>query len=900
MAAMPSFDAVLLKIYQHFGLEAYQSKVKEKFGQLGLESDNHLEMKAKIIEGILDSLGLAGAARIDAQSNFDEAEAFYKAVEMNTWTSDAHERQVLWYLLGHVFVPGLARRIGFWNCETACDTGMPGGAFWFLPHLDHESGTVHLPVVQVMDWLIDLLGTSIGQAKDGLGSPHHRDGKQDSMAKSLHNWRSGVIPDVYSINFYFPDNARLVFKGAFTVDATQSADSQFESALGFLDVKGVNPQRLRFEIPITDPDRLEFILSGRANAAEKSHFVRLLQERFAAPSLRDVRQRLLVARMIQEGYGQLLRILCPGVEATCTDPKKNKLLQLSGIFSAVYNLTIHSYKSAGNAVEADALFEKEIPPWDQADFFLSILPSHFDAGPAVGKLLTTRLAACKNEILEDFIGLDSASNQAVQLCRMQRWRDEMLEMRAVEQLLERMRTSSPWRALQKISTHSVVRLALAEGGLSGRAKSAALDRLVELSSTSFDLMEGRLLKLDGLLHCDRKDRPEDVQARVQSILTDADTDPATSSAFKAPLLQYKAKHLLSQNDFTGAGELFRAALEACHENGFGSMRGIVARDNLAIAVANQGLIRGNHEKYYRNMNAYGMQYAGARSLQDTAVSAADYFWRHLYQPYPNVENLLPLEHAQFEKIAKETTGFICLGDWPGLKGWLTTNGKLFKKTKVKSVRGDTMLLLWLKMLQHLEDGLRTMPGAIGTSLPARVELEQYLSNCRHAIEIVAAVWPEQVRLNDFKGQTPLMLVADSNDVQLATAFLAAGAQVEAQDYLGRTALHSAVTGRSLGSLAAMLSYQPDVRAATSEGHTPLHTAVRMGYPDMVMLLMEYDITLTTVEDRRGSTPTDLARVIGQNAAGFKREMEKMQRREVGSCADYLKILAALDGTNKRQ
>lgn len=64
--------------------------------------------------------------------------------------------------------------------------------------------------------------------------------------------------------------------------------------------------------------------------------------------------------------------------------------------------------------------------------------------------------------------------------------------------------------------------------------------------------------------------------------------------WKAAILQYKAKHLLACNDFEGAGKLFREALEAGLARNYGRLRGEVARDCLATAVANQRLIPESH------------------------------------------------------------------------------------------------------------------------------------------------------------------------------------------------------------------------------------------------------------------------------------------------------------------
>lgn len=61
---------------------------------------------------------------------------------------------------------------------------------------------------------------------------------------------------------------------------------------------------------------------------------------------------------------QPLKFLCPDVEETCTDPARNKLLQLVGLFGTTYDRTIAARENGHSREESDAWFEAQLAPWD--------------------------------------------------------------------------------------------------------------------------------------------------------------------------------------------------------------------------------------------------------------------------------------------------------------------------------------------------------------------------------------------------------------------------------------------------------------------------------------------------------------------------------------------------------
>jgi hypothetical protein len=793
MATIPSFENILLEIHQSLGVVPYKTEVKKKFDNLGMPTNNHADMADDVLSAIFNSLDMDEPACRDATQCMLEWAGFHKAVELHTWTSNSDQRQVLWHLLGYSYIPALARRIAFWNLEGAFDKGMPGGKFWFLPHLDVTQGKLELPVQQVMDWLDDLLGTPAGKTKSELRGANVIDNDQQSMEKTLNSWRNGKLPRVSTIKEYFCNDATLEFNGIFELADDLAEDVKFEAALTFILSKKLSADDLRDQIPMTQDGRLEIILDQSAPDDEKQEFVRMLLTRYAKPSMRTIRQRLLAARMAQDGYRRLLKFLCPGVEETCTDPSQNKLLQLVGIFDTIYNLTVDAWKNSDTRAQEDAQFESRLAPWDKEDIFLSILPSRQDTAYIdLAALLTRRFAKLADgAALEDLCGLDMESAQLIIVSKCRRLKVEGEENVRIDTLRDRIRTSSPWRALQNEASYTVIGQVATTESLPSKGKLAAIERMRELAATPDEMLGVSVLELAHLLNCALKDRPQDAQKRVESILVEADASSGYDT-WKAPLLQYRAKHLLAQGKFKEAATLFRAALEACSERNFGTLRGEISRDLLAVEVADQGLIPTNHEKYYRNMVAYGMFQDKVNPLEDTALWAAEYFWNDLYKPYPGTENLKPLAKEQAEAFITETFHIIYEANWDALEVWMKRHAKTFKTGKIKEVRGNTVLMAWLKMLSLCEGTLPKLRAQLQSNLQGEVaKLEGHLENWRHAIYLLVNAWPEQVNIGDFKGQTPLMLVADANDEQLVNTFLSVGADVNAQDFLGRTALHAA-------------------------------------------------------------------------------------------------------------
>jgi hypothetical protein len=895
MAAIPNLETLLLEIRKSLGLKnRYSTDKNDDFCDHGLSLATHRAMMVAEFDAIFEALEMDTAARWDISDNILNWVNFNQAVAQNIWTCRASPQQVLWHMSAYSYAPALGRLVANWNLGQAFDAGMPGGEFWFLPMLDESRTRVSLPVPHVLAWLMDLLGLPMDEIKKDLGGERaKRANAHDSMERSLYNWKAGKALDTKSIEKYFPDDAALHFDGVFELEAGLTDAERFGAALAFVERKGLDAAILRAQIPMTQPGRIEAILAGTAAGDEQQTFVDRLATRYARPAMRTVRQRLRVARMMQDAYERLVECLCPEVEATCPDPYRNKVLQLLELFKAVFNLTIEAHKHGADVKEENEWFEAQIPPLDAATLFLSILPSRFDtAYQELSGFLTRRFAELEPDApLANLVPVAEADLPRIVAYRLQQLASDAADERQVGQVLERIRRSSAWRILQSVDNYWVVSQVAQTASLSPKARSAATQRMRELASTPWHVIGAVFIDLHMAFDTEGRDRPRDLEERVESLLAEAEASPARE-AYASVQLQYRAKHHLARNDFETAKKLFRDALDAGAGQQFGPSRGEIARDLLAVEVANGRLVPGNHEKPYRHMLVNGMIEGNEPSLENVAAGAAEYFWDTLYQPYPSYPSKRPMAAEQVKKIIGETMGLIERADWEGLRVWLTRNAGNFRKKQLRYVRGDSLLMIWLKMLHTFEDKLPELAAQVPAELQGEVvKMRAHVVKQRQALYLLIDNWPEQANLQDFKGQTPLMLAADRRDLPMVRVLLEAGANLNLQDYLGRTALHSAVTGASPDCVSAILARGPDfTRVSTAEGNSALHTAVRMGYPAIVSLLKTPKLVKQT--NHADLTPGQLMVDILGDLPGW-RDVMRRTRRKTGTDADDRECAAEL-------
>ena len=92
-------------------------------------------------------------------------------------------------------------------------------------------------------------------------------------------------------------------------------------------------------------------------------------------------------------------------------------------------------------------------------------------------------------------------------------------------------------------------------------------------------------------------------------------------------------------------------------------------------------------------------------------------------------------------------------------------------------------------------------------------------------------------------ETPLMLAARFNDVDVVEYLVERGASLDMQDGRGSHAIHHAVMGGKMINVPRLIELGGSVLKEDFERMSPVHVAAECGYTDIVRLLMEHDVRL---------------------------------------------------------
>ncbi len=664
MSCIPSIESILLEIHQSFGLGSFTTKQKSSFARLKRPLEKHRAQFRNIFDEITQILEITDSSQyMNIITDIGHFISFQKDLEQSVWTFNANSKQILWQLLSHSYAPGIARNLAIWNIEESVESGMPGGKFWYLPTENIAENKLDMPITQVCDWLLDLLDIPLDRIRD------FDFGEQDSEAliRNIYNWKAGKVPRINTLCKSFSDGSFLAFNGCFLPDKKLNTEQQFEKAIEFVNKRKLTAELLTFEIPINDVKTLEAILSGNVEEEVKNYFVILLQQRYAKPTLKTIRKRFLVARCVQDGYIRLLKYLCPGVEATNPDMKKNKLLQIIHSYKYIYNLTIDACRKADHISEEDAYFDKDLNDIDKHGLFISVAPSYKpNSFSHLGDLLSKRFKKSSvNDELPDLFDIDFQENS------------DVLKKKILEIAGEGERTNRLAAFYQDTSSKKLKELLKQENEfwtlshlaqdqkLKLNVRTAAQKRLNETSKDSTEQMGSILSELVSVVDLNTEHKPTDALGRVNNLLQDINTRPGYD-CWQGPIESARAKHYLAQNDFPKALEHFKLALDACSERNYGPMRGLVARDTLATLIQVETFNINNHEKYYREMIANGgvegthfeatflpslifkPDYLDKQKFSPSPLlkEINEYFWETLYQPYNHIEKGKQSDYSQ--------------------------------------------------------------------------------------------------------------------------------------------------------------------------------------------------------------------------------------------------------------
>ncbi|WP_371374884.1 hypothetical protein [Thalassotalea aquiviva] len=644
MSSIPSFESILLQVHQSLELPPYTSKQKSAFAKLKRPLKKHHEQFEEIMDGIFRALEINKDrdACIDLMGNMENFAQFQKELEHKIWTFNANSKQVVWQLVSHSYIPGIARFVANWSFEDIIDEGMPGGYFWYLPTETEDRSRVMMPVEQVCTWLLDLLGLRLEQ----LRNLNVENTNTESVIRNIYNWKKGKVPRLETIKQTFSDDNQLEFKGCLRVDKNLDEKKQLQQVLAFIKHKNLTVDLLAHEIPITDTGIIEKIIEGKGSSDQNQSFIKLMAIRYAQPTFKIIRQRLYLAKAIQDGYKRLLKFLCPEVDPICADVNKNKVLQLCHMYKYVYNLTIEASRLNHGQYAENKWFDEHLLEIDKNGLFLSIAPSRFaHSSSLLGDLLTKRFERMNCEQpLPDLFDSNPEANLDVfkqKMIEQKLWADETKAEKELEKLL---RKGAPWRAFQKENNYWVISKFANDNSYGYRIKEAAIKRLYEVAKTSLQEAGAILLESGYILDLPKNKRPIDSQKVISNLLDNIEQH-AGFDAWEAPLLCAKAKHFIALNDFKAALNLFKQALHACEERGFGPLRGAIARDTFATLLQTEKLNSNNHEMYLREMMAFGAFETTSAfveiRLESVAADLHTYFWGELYKPYHGVKKLYP-------------------------------------------------------------------------------------------------------------------------------------------------------------------------------------------------------------------------------------------------------------------
>ncbi len=637
MAAIPNLETLLLSVHAALGCPA--PRKKQELKDLKRPFDIHLRELGQLVDDILSEMGLAPRASFDALGNLEEFGHFHKTLEVATWTFGAEFRQVMWDLLACVYVPGLARRVAFWHLAAPSDPDMPGGDFWYLPQVDPtgEQPRLRMPLAGVLDWLEDLLGQPVHKATQTWPDPKV---DAESVKRSLAKWREGDVPRRENIERYFAEGTRLVFHGCLRLEKDWSAAPALCAVQSFMRRKGLTADDLRLQIPMTAPHSIEAVLEGHGTTKDVSRFLSLVNARYGQPSLRTIRRRLLVARATQHAYVSLHQLLCPATSLHETDAKRNKVMQLVGIYGGIYNITLRAWSVSKDWREQDAWFEQRLAPWDRRDLFLSILPSKRREGALeLAHLLSKRFGAMEpGAPLEDWAATDPKDLAPLLERKKQQFAREMNDLADYERLVESLCRHPAAEALQTTTNYNAVGLLASNQRAEPSLRYLAVQRMRELPSTDAQKLDGILVELDLHLNSLLSDASADTRERVEGLLEEAESNPARERR-KPQLLNARAKHHLRSNEFHQARVVLADALQASLGDSCGDLPGFIARDAFALdcAVKPNGFSVKNCERYWRLMLSFAITSGPELSLEEAARRLEPYFWEDFYRPYPGLE-----------------------------------------------------------------------------------------------------------------------------------------------------------------------------------------------------------------------------------------------------------------------
>jgi len=911
MAAFPTFESALIQIANALGASKnLTTKSKNKFKNTEMNIENMFSTWKKVLDSIFDVLELGEEERKDLIANISHDHQVHKAIETNVFTFKASPQKIVWHYLARVLIPALARHTVFWQIESKMDAGMPGGKFWYLPFLNSQEKTakIELPLQQVLNWLLDLIEEPNSDIARNLESELRIYENSGTTLKNLYNWKSGkVTPEISSIQTTFPDDVSIKFNGCFQPIRTLCL---FEQSLKFIDNKGHSAETLQHEINISYTDLLD-ILNGKCTQEQKVEFTHKIDERYQQPSTKVIRQRLLVARAIQDGYEQLIKFLTPNTDKFCIDINQNKVMQLVSLYEVTYNHTMKAHleclanselkgKSQLREQYENRLFTQSLPFFLRYDLLLCVSTEDYNTADMVAPRLSDIFSSPENEnALDDIFPSSPKKIEQISKDLVEQFNQSQNLNKSINHYFNKLKQNkAPFKLLKNINDFKVVYELAKNEYPSPKIIPLIFTRLKELENSPDEKIKRVTLELDLLLNQNKFDIKTEEQ--VEALLSLAWRNP--ENQFWQPyILKLNAYHCIAQNKLEKAEKLLKKAIEECKHNSFGSLRGKLARDAFSLAVSNQKLIPTNHETYFRDMLFWGgwepEKNTNSINIFDVSRQLHEQFWTNVYRQYPTYEPLYSELELDFKAFIKDFMPCVKTG---GSVDEVLKKHKHLKSKQLKSPQSDSIMFILLKISYEMLIKARMYTAQFPTNSNLE-DITSLLKGLLSAVRKIISRWPEIVNLSDFKQQTPLMIATHNQDYTTVEALLQVGANPNLQDIKGRTALHSASASRCIKSAKLLIQYNIDEKITSIEGATALHTAIRVGEIDIAKLLMEKFPHLLEVKEFNSRTPLILAKEIATNVEHYDLLTMhlKLESREVVSHNIYKEIFSTLLSYSKK-
>ncbi len=664
MAAVPTFETLLIEIRKSFGLPLL--KDRSKFIHVKSSEGVHKRLFNELKDDLVGHLGLSEKDIFAFESQVRDWSIMSLKLNQSLWSGPASQKQLLWLLATHIYIPCFAKLAAFWQREDIMDKGMPANLFWYLP--EEIDGELHLPITQVWSWLEDLVLDSENSlpledqiyGEDNLDLKSKRLGvSRESFKRTLSNWKGATGKEsVKLIEDYFSDDLILSFDGTFKYKENETLNDTFTRAVKLVKEKGYTGKTLYPEIQIESEAVIDQVLKGvSSNENLKIKFIDSIIARFSEPSNQTIIRYFSIAQAFQNAYVRFGRIIDgKGFNATSSDPKQNTLVQLITIFKYVYNLTYQVSNDVNPDVRRelfsseDRAFDKEVPD----EFEITLLQvlcgkGRYDGFERAIANINSLLPELEPDIILDVLGFKGSSTSEfyLSLDYLSITKKYLLN---IDSLKVYKSTSSINELISNIKEEESPKVLMSIGcgrSFNKNVRQAAFYRLDEITLSPARRLDQYISQLAVLLNNETKlDRPSHSELLVGSILREAKGIDGYEN-IESDFIQFEAKHELSKGNIDKAGRLFKKALELPGKMTTGSNRGEIARDLFAVRAFNKkpGYSLKNQDALYRDMKFFGG--VDAEKYMEPLLGL---YWVDGNSSFPLHNIFLPIEELEHDLI----------------------------------------------------------------------------------------------------------------------------------------------------------------------------------------------------------------------------------------------------------